>query len=433
MSKITNRDRFLKAANWALKKERDGVDVGINIRRLKMHDDEYATLFNVSKGLLYEGYSHKNQQILKGLIVHEFCGAAVEVLAACLPKFYNMGESEEKKSYMKFLKRKGVNIIFAKKEDGVNIRPWYDDTIQGVQFATRGMPMGMAIGVQMDEEDGNLDFGSLAREIAREKYPVLLNEALNIRYSMVFEMIHPASRIVTDYGDRKDLVLLAVFDKENECRELTREELVTFAQEYMLTLAPTWMPPVANTNFEEAVQQLQALWDQTDDEGTVATFVRAKDGEPLYRLKIKNSYYLQLLRLMKFCTLKSLREMVETNNLSTWEQVRAKLYETPSMNEELEMAYKQHYEDYITWQIILERERGQIYCEYIDLPEYESQKDFALAIVDHPLAAYFFEMRKFEQRGGDIASFWLTPNEKLQRLLEKTIPLSVVESVDEAA
>ena len=31
--------------------------------------------------------------------------------------------------------------------------------------------------------------------------------------TLVFEFLHPETRVITDYGDRQDLVLLAAFDR----------------------------------------------------------------------------------------------------------------------------------------------------------------------------------------------------------------------------
>jgi hypothetical protein len=352
--------------------------------------------------------------------VREANGKAVEVLAACLEKFFNLGEPSEKKSHMKFLKRENVNILFIKKEDGVNIRPYFNPVTSKVEFATRSMPLGVAQG--SSDEDDNLDFGEMARDIAKERYPAILTGDLVKKYSLIFEMIHPDSKIVTDYGDRKDLILIAAFERFNECRELPHSEISNLAMSYGLTLIENWLPLTPNSEFDVSIQKLQEMWDNSDHEGTVAMFVRP-NGEPLYRLKIKNSYYLQLLRLLRYCTLKNLREMIELNNFETWEEIRAKLYETPSMSEELEMAYREHYENYVMWQQALDKMKQSLYNDYVVIPKYELQKEFAFHALQSQWASVFFEMRKFEQCGGEIREFWLTPNDKLKNMLEKMYPL----------
>jgi len=420
----TNQERFLEAANWALLHEKQNDDVGINIRRMNVDGRRNVTIFNGSKTLMYSGYAHNEQEQLKGLIVEEYDSTAIRVLAGCFPKFYNLGEPSEKKSYCKFIKRDGVDVHFYIKEDGTNIRPYWNAASNQVEFATRSMLTGFT------DEDFNFNFGDAARQIATEKYPILLNKDFVEQYSLIFELIHPDSRIITNYGNTKDLILLAGFNLNKNCNELTRIELETMSLEHKFNLVGIYAR-IPNSKFDETLDTLSSMWAGTDKEGTVATFVRSEDGEPLYRLKIKNKEYLDMLRLSRYCTLKRTRELIETQGIKTWEELRAKLYENVSMNEEIEMAYKDHWITYKGWLSEIDEFVSGWIIMYESLPAYESQKEFALAIMGNPIyklySGAFFEIRKIE-----LAKQKWWESDKLRIMAEKFVPLGVDEEEEPA-
>lgn len=422
-----NSKKFLEAANWALVKERFGEDTGVNIRRASIDNVQNVTLFNGSKGLLFDGYSFPEQEHLKGLIVQEVLGSAHSVLATCFPKFYNYGEPAEKQKHLEYLNDNSIRVLFAKKEDGVNIRPYFNLATNRVEFATRGT----LLGVSDIEETSNLDYGAMARSIAEEKYPILLDEEFVKKYSCIFEMIHPDSKILTDYGQRKDLILLSVFDLENNCYEFPREWVVSWANTVGLNYVEYWFDQYAPVSeFSSLVGKLLEKWNETDVEGSVVVFVNS-ELEPVYRLKVKNAYYLQMLRLAKFCTLKNLVSIMEENNFSKWEQLRAYLYESPSMNEELEMAYKAHFDVYENWLANLEIQKQNVLKEYQQLPFFELQKDFALYILKdgpYPYNPLFFAIRKWlaEAKNPNLGQFF-EENVKAIAMLKKIYPLSEAE------
>lgn len=432
MKTKTNQERFLAAANWALLHEREGRDVGINIRRMSIDGRRNVAIFNGSKTLMYSGYAYPEQEQLKGLIVEEQDGIAVRLLAGCFPKFYNYGEPSEGERYREFLpdpigqgKRRvdrDLAVYFYVKEDGTNIRPYWNPASNRVEFATRSMLTGFT------DEDFNFNFGEAARRIAKEKYPALLDKNFVSEFSLVFELIHPDSRIITNYGDTKDLVLLAGFDLIEDCRELPRWELEKLRETDGFNLSKYYLM-VSNTQFDEALETLPSLWAGTDQEGTVATFIRTSTGEPLYRLKIKNKEYLEMLRLSRYCTLKRTRELIETHGLTSWKEVRDRLYEAPSMNEELEMAYKVHYDRYHAWQKDLDKYLVSLWSLYNTIPEGLDQKAFALHVLgNHALkrvSGAMFEMRKLRAQG-------ITHSSKLREIAEKHIPLGEEEEKDAA-
>ena len=51
----------------------------------------------------------------------------------------------------------------------------------------------------------------LSKEIAAKKYPCLLDPSFFQEYSLIFELIFPEGRVVTNYGDEEDLYLTGCF------------------------------------------------------------------------------------------------------------------------------------------------------------------------------------------------------------------------------
>ena len=386
---MTNQQRLIKAANWALQHENE-PDVGINIRRMNVNGRRNMAIFNGAKTLLFTGYTNPHQAQLKGLIVEETDKVATKVLAGCFPKFYNYGEPNEKMQHATYLERDDIRICFYEKMDGTNIRPYWNAASNRVEFATRSMLIGT-----MDEESGYFDFGGAAREIAAERYPILLDADFVQKYSLVFELIHPDNRIVTHYGEDKDLILLAGFDLDDNVRELTRRELnklrsLSRVRPLMLSIVPS--------EFDHAVESLKEKWLGTDKEGTVAVFINQAE-EPVYRLKIKNAEYLEMMRLSRYCTLRRTKQLMEENELLEWEEVRSHLYKTaPNMNEELEMAYKVHFDAIKAWTEAIFNHVLDMHVMYKDIPaEFkQNQKDFALYVLEHlkPYSAFMFEIKK---------------------------------------
>jgi RNA ligase len=105
-------------------------------------------------------------------------------------------------------------------------------------------------------------------------------------WTPVFEGLHPDLRIVVNYGDRKELVLLGLINIETG-EEMTPAKLRTLSADYnvpdqhMITLA-------------EAKEH--TLDDVKNDEGYVLTWYQ--EGKPPVRLKMKYVEYLRLHRMV---------------------------------------------------------------------------------------------------------------------------------------
>ena len=121
--------------------------------------------------------------------------------------------------------------------------------------------------------------------------------------TLVFEGLHRDLRIVIDYKERQELVLLAVIDNE------TGEEYSTESLESVATELGFNTP----LNYELTLEQARAasLGDgKCDEEGYVLTWYRA--GQPPFRLKMKMLQYLRLHRMVTGVSPKRIWEVLAT-------------------------------------------------------------------------------------------------------------------------
>jgi RNA ligase len=135
-----------------------------------------------------------------------------------------------------------------------------------------------------------------------DRLPIVLGSK-----TLVFEGLHRDLRIVIDYKERQELVLLAVIDNETG-EEYSPENLETIAR------VLGFNTPL---NFELTLEQARAtsLGDgKCDEEGYVLTWYR--DGVPPFRLKMKFIEYLRLHRMVTGVSPKRIWEVLSTNQSS---------------------------------------------------------------------------------------------------------------------
>ena len=122
--------------------------------------------------------------------------------------------------------------------------------------------------------------------------------------TLVFEGLHRDLRIVIDYKERQELVLLAVIDNETGA-EYSTESLESVAMELGFNTP---------LNFQLTIEQARAasLGDgKCDEEGYVLTWYR--DGVPPFRLKMKFIEYLRLHRMVTGVSPKRIWEVLSTD------------------------------------------------------------------------------------------------------------------------
>ena len=121
--------------------------------------------------------------------------------------------------------------------------------------------------------------------------------------TLIFEIVYPDNRIIVDYGDREDLVLLAARNR------FTGEYLPFFPDLYDLSMRYGFTLPKVHA-FNDLVQILEKTGEiDEDEEGYVVEF---SDGN---RFKFKGDRYLELQKLITSLTFKNVLKAVQSNKI----------------------------------------------------------------------------------------------------------------------
>ncbi|MFO0881053.1 MAG: RNA ligase [Gemmataceae bacterium] len=260
-----------------------------------------------------------------------------------LIKIYNLGERGiTLEDLAALLTEPRVRLRFLHKMDGSLVQVF---RAKGrVWFTTRGMLEGAVMHARDPEEEsaGSFDYLAAARQIASQRYPqVVASSTLLEGITLLFELIHPDARKVTNYGERSDLILLGAFD-QRAFRYLDHDEVGQLATRHGLTLVSAFTPP--GDTLVEQIQHLLQLWAGTDEEGAVLCFERP--GEVVYRVKVKSPDYLQLMRLMALCTYERTVQFIDTHTgIHSWDDLE-KVLQSEGRNhvpEELLTFYRDHW------------------------------------------------------------------------------------------
>jgi RNA ligase len=138
-------------------------------------------------------------------------------------------------------------------------------------------------------------------------------EFLNARYdltglpddlTLLFEIIYPANRVVVDYGEREDLVLLAARKRDTGDYLPFYPNVAELGQRYGFTLPQTY----SFSDVAQIIEQARALG--VTHEGFVAEF---SDGS---RFKFKGSRYTELQRMILSLTFKNTLKAVASGSLN---------------------------------------------------------------------------------------------------------------------
>lgn len=183
----------------------------------------------------------------------------------------------------------------------------------------------------------------------------------------LFEIIYPENRIVLDYGDMDELVLLGGVVINSGLTFGPREA------KFMLD----WNGPVANVFEARTWEDAMALPPRENAEGIVVTF---QDGT---KVKLKQDDYVALHRIVTGLTNRTVWEAMSEGR--SIEQIQEPLPEEfhPWVEEVATDLLKQAFEI-----------QSKVWYAYDQvcgaLPEGFTRKDFALAVKDHPLRAHLF-------------------------------------------
>jgi hypothetical protein len=275
-----------------------------------------------------------------------------ELVSLPLVKIYNLGERDVSVADLSGLAAEpgGARLHFLHKLDGTLLQRFQH--AGRVYFTTRGMiDGGPCSGAQDDaagERTRNFDFLGTARRLAEAKYPALCAPRPEFeRLTLVFEFLHPETRVITNYGAREDLVLLACFDRA-DYRYRTYAELKQLAAAHALTPVDEFVPP--GDTVAAQIEALLASVAGTDQEGTVITIEHGH--RVVYRVKVKSPDYLRVLKLVVTCTYARVVEMIDGHPEWTgWPDVEAHLRALgrERVPEEVLGFYREHYDAFAAY------------------------------------------------------------------------------------
>ena len=212
------------------------------------HPTEKLWIYNYSTAAQYERVWNEITMQCRGLILDE----NHQIIARPFEKFFNLGETENQ------LIPDESFEVYEKMDGSLGILYWYQEK---AFIATRGS-------FQSEQS-------VVANEILQDKYGHLLAQ-LEQDKTYLFEIIYPSNRIVLNYGDLKDLVLLAVIDNGTgkDC-----------------PLPNVGLPLVKRYNNYQDIQELVGI-EEENREGFV---VRFQSG---LRYKIKFAEYVRIHRII---------------------------------------------------------------------------------------------------------------------------------------
>jgi hypothetical protein len=301
---------------------------------------------------------HPHQLYAKGVVYRR---APFELVSLPLVKIYNLGERDVSVADLAGLAAEpgAARLHFLHKLDGTLLQRFQSDG--RVYFTTRGMiEGGPCYGAQDEdapESARNFDFLGTARRIAVTKYPALCEPRPEFENTtLVFELLHPETRVITNYGAREDLVLLACFDR-TDYRYRTYAELKSLAAAHGLALVDEFTPP--GRTIAEQIEALLGSIAGTDQEGTVITIEHGH--RVVYRVKVKSPDYLRVLKLVVTCTYARVVEMIDGHpEWKGWADMEAHLRSLgrEQVPEEVLGFYREHYDAFAAYLADCERLRA---------------------------------------------------------------------------
>ncbi len=206
--------------------------------------------------------------------------------------------------------------------------------------------------------------GEWATQFLNDNYDLT---GLDDHYSLLFEIIYPDNRIVVDYGDREDLVLLAIRNRH------TGDFLPFFPDVYELGAQYGFTLPHVYTfnDVTQLIEQTGIL--DANAEGYVVEF---SDGN---RFKFKSDRYLELHKLITSLTFKNVLKAVQNNDI---QRILEAVPDEFLGDVKIWLAQIEH---------VVEDMTSQIESAFAQAPK-DSRKAFALWVNEHHrnLVSYLF-------------------------------------------
>jgi RNA ligase len=223
--------------------------IAVRFINVQKHPHYPLWLYNYNMRAQHKNAWNEATCACRGLIMDEDCN----IVSRPFKKFFNLSKINPD-----ILPNEPFTVT-DKIDGSLGISYWYNGSWH---IATRGSFNGKQ--------------ATKATQILHRKYADCCQK-MNPQYTYLFEIIYPANHIIIDYGDREELVLLAVIDTE------TGLELIDFADIGFPVLKP--------------IRELKSFDDvlQLNDDKAEGVVVRFKSG---FRVKVKFDEYLRLHRIM---------------------------------------------------------------------------------------------------------------------------------------
>jgi hypothetical protein len=352
-------------------------------------------LANASKALFTPTEQH--HLFAKGIV---FRREPYRLVSLPLLKIYNLGERSVTPADVASIAAELTDgrVHFLRKLDGTLVQRFED--AGRVWFTTRGVIEGARYTGTQDEDApdrlSHFDFLGEARRIAARSYPRLLEvEGELAGLSLMFEFIHPETRVITDYGDRRDLVLHSAFDR-HRVRYLPHCELEALAAAHGFTCVDR--VPVKGHSLAERIDDLLAALKGTDQEGVVLTVEHPM--AVTYRAKVKSPCYLRILKMTVTCNYARTAEMIDAHPEWTgWADMEGYLQSlgNDQVPEEVLCFYREHYDTHVRYLADCRRllawataEAAAIRSQLRPGDERATRKAFAERVVGRPLSPLLF-------------------------------------------
>jgi len=237
---------------------------------VQKHSTAELWILNYSQKCQFAGYWTEETMQCRGLIVD----ADFRIVARPFVKFFNL-EQHLAMEGMPALKWDEPYFIQEKMDGSLGILYWVD----GVPcIATRG--------------SFTSDQAVFATNLLRTKYAQV---EFYPEHTYLFEIIYPANRIVVDYGDREELVLLSVIDTA------TGQPIVG-AFDHPFREPKIYPADTSRDKLHELVP---------NDGSTEGLVIRFADGQ---RVKVKTDEYVRLHRLLTQVSSKSIWELLRAGS-----------------------------------------------------------------------------------------------------------------------
>lgn len=303
------------------------------------HPSADIYILNYSKTCSLEGKWNEATVQCRGVIVD----SDYNILSRPFEKFFNYEEIEDKSTIPG-----GAATAYEKIDGSLGITYWIDNI---PYIATRGSFVS--------------EQAQHATNLLHTKYADLWDfMRTNRGFTFLFEIVYPENRVVVDYGDLDDIILLAIVNNEHPENEIPIELYANYFH---------------TAKCYGAFEDWLGIREKFDGQGREGFVLKFDNG---FRMKMKYEDYFRLHRLRTYLTKKHIFEFVETGRLAELDEM------VEQFDEEIKMSVTKILEEFTDRFNEIEEEARAEYREF------DTDKEAALYFNTCRWRAILFNMRK---------------------------------------